>query len=786
MNHNAECFSNTPSCLLDVNRDYLKYVGLLSVCFGLPSIAIKALRTLRRYQFDTNCLMFFASVGALALGEFAEAAAVVFLFALSEWLEVRATSRARRALSAIVHLRPEKANLVHPVSHELIVVPASTVPVGALVSVKTGDKIPCDGVVVEGRSTVDESSLTGESRPIRKGPEDKVSGGTVNSGMTQLMVRTTSTSENSAVSRLIRLVEEAQANRSETEKLVDEFAKIYTPIVVLAALLMCSIPWAFGSDTGKEWTTNGLVLIVVACPCALIISTPVSYVAGLAATAQKGVLIKGGANLEALGMVKSICFDKTGTLTNGEFALLHMDVFGGKLSRKEVFQYLSLMEERAAHPVAQAILTGARNEGVAIPKAMKLQKHTIIVGEGVSGVINGLEVHIGNDRMFARLELLDKLQDSERMVADSWKLVGGTVGYMSVEGLGIVCAFCAADGVRPESASVVKSFKKLGIELTMLTGDNQDAALAIGGLVGLVGDEIKAKLLPADKLEYVTSLCSDHKKRSILFNPCSSKKYVIMCGDGVNDAPALAAADVGVAMGAGAALAMETADVTLLDSNLEKLEYSIHMGRRVISKIKQNVVFSIGVKVVVLGFALAGQTNLWAAIATDVGAMILVTLNAMLLLPPRQRSSDIATLKGDIEHANKARAVVGRDSSGTTDSDDEVLSSSRAATLAKTPACCEKSSGCCDIESSKDEMLSHESGHACALNDSQSEHDPSHHNVRSDHEHSHAHEGGSNDFAHQAQAHNETNAAYVGGCCLRNEETTVAAHADAKMTEMLQ
>lgn len=277
-------------------------MALLAVAIGLPPIAIKASRTLRRFQFDVNCLMFFAALGAVALQEFTEAAAVTFLFSLSEWLEVRATARARDALSAIVHLRPEIANLVHPRTGNIVVVPAGAVPVGGLVSVRTGDKIPCDGVVVEGISTVDESSLTGESRPVRKSPMDVVSGGTVNSGNTQLMVRTTATADDSAVARLIRLVEEAQANRSETEKLVDEFARIYTPIVVLVALIMCSIPWAWGREVGATWTHNGLVLIVVACPCALIISTPVSYVAGLAATAQRGVLIKGGAHLEALGL----------------------------------------------------------------------------------------------------------------------------------------------------------------------------------------------------------------------------------------------------------------------------------------------------------------------------------------------------------------------------------------------------------------------------------------------------------------------------------------------------
>ena len=270
----------------------------MSVACGLPSIGIKAFRTLRRFQFDTNVLMASAAVGALALQDFTEAAAVTFLFSISEWLEVRATTRARSALSDIVHLRPDRANLIHPITKEVMLVPASAVPVGSLVSIRTGDKVPCDGVVMEGNSSVNESSLTGESRPVRKGPNDPVAGGTINSGSTELVVRTTSTADNSAVARLIRLVEEAQANRSPTEKLVDEFAKLYTPLVLLAAICMCSIPWVFGHDVGRQWTYNGLVLIVVACPCALIISTPVTYVAGLAATAQRGVLIKGGAHLE--------------------------------------------------------------------------------------------------------------------------------------------------------------------------------------------------------------------------------------------------------------------------------------------------------------------------------------------------------------------------------------------------------------------------------------------------------------------------------------------------------
>jgi Cd2+/Zn2+-exporting ATPase len=630
-------------------------VALLSVAFGLPPIAKKAIRTLRRFQFDANCLMLFAACGAVALQDFTEAAAVTFLFALSEWLEVRATTRARNALSSIVRLRPESANLVHPKTGEIVVVPASVVPIGALVSVRTGDKIPCDGVVVEGRSTVDESSLTGESRPLRKGPKDVVSGGTINSGSTQLMVRTTCNADDSAVARLIRLVEEAQANRSETEKLVDEFARIYTPLVVLSALLMCTIPWAWGRDIGAEWTHNGLVLIVIACPCALIISTPVSYVAGLAATAQRGVLIKGGAHLEALGLVKKICLDKTGTLTEGKFRLLNLNVIGQERKRKEVLEYISLMEERASHPLAQAIVEAARNEGVSIPKSLFVKDHTFLAGEGVSGVINGVPVYVGNMRLFQRLGLLDNLEESERNAVHQWESTGGTIGFMSIGESGIVCSYCVADKVRSEARDVVSRLQHMGIDVTMLTGDNNDAALAIGKQVGLSTEQIKSQLLPEEKLSLVAGMKDNDciGGKSILANLFSTRRLVLMCGDGVNDAPALAMADVGVAMGAGAALAMETADVTLLDSHLGKLIYSVHMGRRVIRKIKENVIFSIAVKFVVLGFALAGKAELWAAIASDVGAMIIVTLNGMLLLPSKKAVENMQSnekAKGDLEH----------------------------------------------------------------------------------------------------------------------------------------
>ena len=651
-----------------------------------------------------------------------------------------------------------------------MIVSASDVPVGAIVAVKTGDKIPCDGVVVEGQSAVDESSLTGESRPIKKGPKDLVSGGTVNCGQTHLMIQTTKTAENSAISRLVTLVEEAQANRSQTERIVDEFAKVYTPVVVLAALCMCTIPWAFGSDTGREWTNNGLVLIVVACPCALIISTPITYLAGLAATAQRGILIKGGAHLEALGLVKAICFDKTGTLTQGSFALLSIMNIGEKYTRKQVLEYLVLMEERANHPLALAIVDGARKEGVVSPKYKPVKNHTFLAGEGLSGQIDGKQIHVGNERLMNRLDLYESLSEDLESMICNWELMAGTVGFMSIEGDGIVCAFCVADAIRPESMEVVEALQRLGISVNMLTGDNKDAARAIGHMVGLKEEGIKSQLLPEEKLEFITSLKENSAKRSVLSNPMSKRQLVCMIGDGVNDAPALAAADLGVAMGVGAALAMETADVTLLDSNLKKLLYSIQMGRRVLWRIKENVVLSLAVKFLVLGFTFAGKVKLWAAIVSDIGAMIVVTLNGMRLLPnriiDREKMGDIENVtyhsqvsgesggagsSGPREHVEVAKVPFEVDFGDTEQSHDQGNKSQ----------CRKDSSGCsghCHTHQHENTAVEHKESHA-HQNDS-SAHEGHRHTHQKDsaegfsgHSHEHQHQSTANEQADSGHTH---------------------------------
>jgi len=348
----------------------------------------------------------------------------------------------------------------------------------------------------------------------------------VNVGHNHLMIQTTSTADNSAIGRLVSLVEEAQANRSETEKIVDEFAKVYTPIVVLAAFLMCTIPWFFGAETGKEWTYNGLVLIVVACPCALIISTPVTYVAALAATAQRGILIKGGAHLESLGLIKTICFDKTGTLTQGSFALISINILGEKYTRDQVLQYLVMMEERANHPLAMAIVDGARKEGVVVPQGSKVTEHTFMAGEGLTGTIDGKQVYVGNSRLFERLDLLKDINDDLENLIWNWEAMAGTVGFISIDGE-LVGAYCVADAIRHESLEVVDALHDMGIDAHMLTGDNRNSAQAIGRMVGLKEEGINYELLPEEKLKFITDLKGGNAGRTVLSNPWGKRELVV-------------------------------------------------------------------------------------------------------------------------------------------------------------------------------------------------------------------------------------------------------------------
>lgn len=396
----------------------------------------------------------------------------------------------------------------------------------------------------------------------------------------------------------------------------------------IAALLMATIPWAFGREAGQFWLHNALVTIVIACPCALVISTPVVYVAGLTASAQRGVIVKGGQHLESLGRVKAISFDKTGTLSQGVFQLLHFQEIGR--SRKEALSLLALMESSASHPLADAIVKGAANEEVQIPTNIEAKEHTLLAGEGITALVEDKRVYVGNKKLFQRIGLYESLSNDTAFTVDAWSNEGSTTGFIGIEGEGIIGAFCVADKIRDEAKSVVSDLTKMGIEISMLTGDLYPAALCIGTEIGLEKEHIKSELLPEDKLNEISSKVAEQKAKEKCWK---SKRTVLMVGDGVNDAPSLAMSDVSVAMGEGSSLAMDTSDIILMDSNLTKLLYVVRMGRRVIQTIFENIFISLFLKALVVGLLFAGYGSLWAAIVSDVGAMLIVTLNGMKLLP---------------------------------------------------------------------------------------------------------------------------------------------------------
>ena len=397
-------------CYIDTPKNDLQYLAVASFALGIYQIACKAYKSAKKFIIDTNTLMFVASVGAMGLRDYTEAAGLTFLFSLGNWLEVRATGKARRALKAIVSLKPDTANKqlenkTGGVSY--VNVPAEAVKVGEFVMVKPGDKVPVDGEVVKGETVLNESSLTGESMPVKKKPGDGVFSGTINIGLAPVVLKCTATTSNSTVTKLIKLVEEAAANRSPTEKMVDEFAKYYTPLVILASMCMCTFPWLVSKEVGYIWLERGIILIVIACPCALIISTPVAYMAGCTAIAQKGIVVKGGIHLETLAYVRTVCSDKTGTLTHGEFSMSHFELVtpntparrGKKvkiqrvgadeiLSRlalrdeRSALKYLAVLEAESSHPMASALVASAKARGIILEAKDSCSEHSILKGEG--------------------------------------------------------------------------------------------------------------------------------------------------------------------------------------------------------------------------------------------------------------------------------------------------------------------------------------------------------------------------------------------------------------------
>jgi len=584
---------------------------LAAVAAGIIYPLRRCLTAARARTLDINVLMVIAVAGALALGDWAEAASVVFLFAVAQWLEVRTMEHARQAIRALIDLAPREA-LVRRNGREQRM-PVDAVTPGDEIIIRPGEKVPLDGVLLGGRSDVNEAPLTGESRPIDKVPGDQVYAGTIN-GHGAIEVRVLRLGRDSRLARIIHLVETAQARRAPVQSFVDRFARVYTPIVLVLAAGVAVLPPLFEAGSIETWVYRALVLLVIACPCALVISTPVSIVAALSAAARHGVLIKGGTYLERLSAIRIIAFDKTGTLTKGQLDVTDVAVVG-KTIALDVVRLAAAVEARSAHPVAAAITRHAQALMRDLPA---VRRFVSFPGMGAEGVVDGRHLVIGNERLVenCRVHMPNPWPDAERLRSE-----GKSVVFVAADGV-MLGAIAVADRPREMAREAIELLRGQHVPaIAMLTGDHQDTAAAIARALKV--DEYHAGLLPERKQELVESLRARHGA-------------LMMVGDGVNDAPALAAADVGVAMGAaGSDVALETADVALMSDDLVKLPYALRLSRATMRNVKTNVAISLFLKAAFLALAIGGVATLWMAVLADTGATVIVVANALRLLRAR-------------------------------------------------------------------------------------------------------------------------------------------------------
>lgn len=579
----------------------------VSIVTGGYFVFLAAIRGLFEQRFlNINFLVTIATIGAIYINQLGEAAAVVFLFSLAEMFEEFGMERSRKALETLVKKSPKTAILKNGQT-----VPVDQIKVKEVVVVKPGDLIPLDGLVITGSSSVNEATITGESVPKDKREGDSVFGGTLNQNG-YLEIEVTKEAKDSTYSKIIKLVEEAQESRAPAQKFIDIFAKFYTPAVVIGALLIATIPPLIFGGNYMDWLTKALTLLVIACPCALVISTPVAIASAIGGASKRGVLIKGGKYLEALGKLKAIAFDKTGTLTEGKPYVSDVVAFHG-YSKEEILADASGIAQFSSHPLSKCI--GEECELKAI-KPHSMEKYQNIAGQGGTAqclVCNDLKHCLGNLKLIganskACKEVLKKTEQLEKE--------GKTVVLIS-EGDKVMGALAISDKLREKSKEMVEKLNKMNIQTTMLTGDNQYVADFVAEEVGV--KKTYASLLPDQKVEKVEELKKQYG-------------YVGMVGDGVNDAPSLATSTVGIAMGTGGSdVAIETADVALMNDNLLNIPYAAKLGVNTVRIIKQNIYASLGVKVLFLLLALIGQTNLVYAIAADSGMALLVILNSLRL-----------------------------------------------------------------------------------------------------------------------------------------------------------
>jgi Cd2+/Zn2+-exporting ATPase len=574
---------------------------LASVFFGAYHFARKGLYALKTLSLGINFLMSLAILGAIIIGEYVEAASLAFLFSLAELLEEFSVERARQSLRELIKLAPREARVRR--NGEELLCPAEEISVGEVCIVKPGERIALDGQVLSGSSFVNQAPITGESIPVEKRPGDEVFAGTINHEG-YLEIRVTKRAKDTTLAKIIHLVEEAEAQKALSERFVDRFAKYYTPAVVFVALLVATVPAIFFGAAFAEWFSRALALLVIACPCALLISTPVSIISAITSAARHGVLIKGGVYLEELGQIKTIVFDKTGTLTTGQLTVSDI-IPTDTISVAEVLRIAAALERKSQHPIAQAIVRAyeERTAGEPLPDA---QEFTSLTGQGVQAKLNGTLYRVGKPELFNADGL------AHNFAAQAKTVIGvGTPDRL----LGLITI---ADTIRPQAQQAVQRLKDLGIEVVMVTGDNEATARAVAQQLGIT--HYHAGVLPEEKVHEIEHLRSEYGR-------------VAMVGDGVNDAPALAAATVGIAMGAvGSHAALETSHVALMGDDLSKLPYLIELGRRTRRVIQQNIFFSILTKLTLgLGVFPGYVTLVLAVLVGDMGASLAVTGNALRL-----------------------------------------------------------------------------------------------------------------------------------------------------------
>ncbi|OYZ23510.1 MAG: heavy metal translocating P-type ATPase [Bdellovibrio sp. 28-41-41] len=591
---------------------FLIYLG--ATLSGGSLIFPKAIRAVKKFTLDMNVLMVLAAVGAFIIKEYSEGAAVVFLFSLAEMLEAFSVARARKAIREVLSIVPQVANLIKDKS--FVSVPIEEILIGQEILIRAGDRVPLDGTIILGTSYVNQAPLTGESQPVSKDVGSTVLAGTINES-SNLNVKVTHTYKDTKIANVIKLIEEAQSKKAPAQLFVDKFARIYTPVVTLVAILVCLIPPLLFSQSWDLWFYRSLVFLVIACPCALVIATPVSVVSALTALAKSGVLVKGGVYLEALGKLRAIAVDKTGTITEGKPQVVSAKVWKNA-EENEFFKIALALENPSTHPLAKAVVEFCEKKQVDQSEVLNYQ---VIPGKGVQADIGSDEYFAGNHKLTHELgvcgpEVEGYLQKLEEQ-AQSVMIVGKKPKEnKSGEILGI---FGLADKPREGMQQAIKNLHLAGIkEVVILSGDNQRTVDAIAKLVGI--DKAQGDLLPENKVIQIQALSQKHK-------------YVGMVGDGINDAPALAQASVGIAMGAaGTDAAIETADIALMTDDIGQLAGAINHGRKTLGIIRFNIGFALAIKAVFIVLGIFGLSNLWLAVAADSGASLLVIANSLRLL----------------------------------------------------------------------------------------------------------------------------------------------------------